>query len=267
VLSLLGFAVALAVVLLALFGPYFVTHDPDAILGLPFGSPQPGFPMGFDVLGRDAYSRFLAGGRYALLAAMAGFLIGASIGLIMGLWSAYVRGRIDDGLTWISEVLIGFPSLVLMMIVVAALGSTFWVLVAALALVGIPRIFRIVRAAALDVRDNAYVEVAEARGEPNRYILLREILPAVMPPFLVDAGIRIPAYVLLVASLSFLGLGVQPPAADWGLIISENRAALTIQPLVIIGPIVALALLMIGINVGLDGFQKLKPKAAVKEIG
>lgn len=262
-----GFVVAGMVIVLALVGPWLAPHDPDAIFGLPFGAPEPGFPMGFDALGRDAFSRFLAGGRYALLAALAGFAIGAAIGLTAGLLSAYARGSLDATLSWISEVLIGFPSLILMMIVVAALGSSFWVLVAALVLVGVPRIFRIVRAAALEVRGNAYVEVAEARGERSGYILFREMFPAVMPPFLVDAGIRVPAYILLVASLSFLGLGVQPPASDWGLIISENRAALTVQPLVVVGPIAALALLMIGVNVGLDGVQRMKPQAAVKEIG
>lgn len=222
--------------------------------------------MGFDALGRDAFSRFLAGGLYALLAAVIAFAVGASIGLGLGLLSAYRGGKIDASLTWISEVLIGFPSLVLMMIIVAALGSSFWVLVGALTIVGVPRIFRIVRASALEVRGNAYIEIAEARGESRTYILFREILPSVMPPFLVDAGIRIPAYILLVASLSFLNLGVQPPASDWGLIISENRAALTFQPYVVVGPILALALLMVGINIGLDGLQRLKPRSAVREV-
>lgn len=263
----IGLSIACAVVVLALIGPSIAPHDPNALLGIPFGDPQPGFPLGFDSLGRDAFSRFLAGGRYALVTAVVGFVIGAFFGLTLGLASAYLRGWVDDTLSWISEVLIGFPSLILMMIIVAALGSSFWVLVLSLTLVGVPRIFRIVRASALEVRANAYVEVAEARGESVAYILRREVLPAVMPPFLVDAGVRIPAYILLIASLSFLGLGVQPPASDWGLIISENRSAFTVQPLVVICPIIALALLMIGINIGLDGFQRLKPKSISREIG
>lgn len=255
-LGWIGAIVTVAILLLALIGPWLAPHDPDSLVGLPYGQPTDGYPFGFDFLGRDSFSRFLAGGRTAVILAVLGYMIGATIGLALGLLAAFWRGRVDTGINWGTEVMIGFPSLVLMMLLVAGLGSDLWVVVVSLAAVNVPRIARLVRAAALDVRDAAYVEVAEARGERRLYIMLREILPGVMPPFLVDAGIRIPASILLVASLSFLGLGIQPPAADWGLIISENRSALTIQPWTVVGPIAALALLMIGVNLALDGMRR-----------
>ena len=143
-----------------------------------------------------------------------------------------------------------------MLLLVAALGPSFWVLVLALSMVNLPRVFRLVRSAAQAARESSYVEIAESRGEGKLFIMFREISPSVMPPFLVDAGVRIPASILLVASLSFLGLGIQPPASDWGLIISENRMALTINPLSVTLPILSLAILMIGINLALDGLQE-----------
>jgi len=251
----IGLSMTLSVLLIALIGPLVTPQNPDDLLGLPFGVSQPGALFGFDSYGRDSFSRFLAGGRYSLVVAIIGYLVGASLGLTLGLLAAYSRGWVDAALAWTSEVLIGFPALVLMLLLVAGLGTSFWVLVVALASVNAPRILRIVRASGREVRDAAYVEVAEARGEPRRYIMFKEIFPSVLPAFLVDAGVRIPASILLVASLSFLGLGIQPPASDWGLIISENRVALTVQPLAVMGPIVALALLMIGMNLALDGFK------------
>ena len=143
------------------------------------------------------------------------------------------------------------------MLLIAGLGPRLWVIVLALATVHLPRVTRIVRAAGMDVASTGYVEVAEARGEPRRYVMFREMLPGVMPPFLVDAGIRIPASILLVASLSFLGLA-STPGGRLGLIISENRVGLTIQPWVMVAPIAVLALLMIGVNIAIDNFQRVR---------
>ena len=247
------------IVFLAVFGGVFVKLDPNEFYGDAFGQPEPGFILGFDSYGRDSLSRFLLGGRYALFISVVAYVIGGAIGLIIGLLSAYSRGKLDSLLSWFSEILIGFPSIVLMLIIVGALGSDTWVLILALSAVNIPRIFRLVRAAAQSVRDESFIEIAEARGERRIFIMFREILPSVRPSFLVDAGVRIPASILLIASMSFLGLGIQPPDSDWGLIISENRIALTINPLTIMAPILGIAILMIGVNLTFDGLQKLRP--------
>ncbi|MGH2944740.1 MAG: ABC transporter permease [Solirubrobacteraceae bacterium] len=262
----LGLMVAVGCVLVGLLGPMVAPYDPDAFVGAPLSAPSSEHLLGLDYLGRDAWSRFLFGGRTAILLALLGFLAGASVGLTLGLLAAYSRGIADRIVDRTTEILVGFPSLVLMLLLVAGLGSELWVIVLALAVVHFPRVARIVRAAGIDVRHMAYVEVAEARGERHLYVMFREMLPAVMPPFLVDAGIRIPASILLVASLSFLGLGIQPPASDWGLIISENRAGLTSQPWAAVAPITALAALMIGVNVAIDGFQRVRSLSARRSV-
>jgi peptide/nickel transport system permease protein len=263
----IGVTMALLCIAVGVFGPFFAPHSPVALLGPPLGAPRHGYPLGFDYLGRDALSRFLWGGRTAIFLAALGFAFGALGGLAIGLFCAYNRGRIDSIVNWTTEVVVGFPSLILMLLLIAALGAKDWVIVAALAVVHLPRVTRIVRAAGVDVSSMAYVEVAEARGERRSYIMFREMLPGVMPVFLVDAGIRIPASILLVASLSFLGLGVQPPTADWGLIISENREGFTTQPWAVIAPIAALAILMIGVNLAVDGFQRERSLEVRRTLG
>jgi peptide/nickel transport system permease protein len=257
-----GLALTALCLAVGVFGPFFAPHDPQAFLGAPLGGRTGGAPLGFDYLGRDAWSRFLWGGRTAISVALLGFAFGAGGGLSLGLLAAYCGGRIDAVCDRITETVVGFPSLILMMLLIAGLGPELWVIVIALALVHLPRVTRIIRAAALPLATTGYVEVAEARGERRIYVMFREMLPGVTPTFLVDAGIRIPASILLVASLSFLGLGIQPPAADWGLSISENRIGLTTQPWAVVAPIVVLAVLMIGVNIGLDGFQRVRSLAA-----
>jgi len=252
----IGIFMVLFIFCISIFGSFLAPNDPNEFIGEAFALPFKGFPLGLDSYGRDSLSRFLVGGRYALMISIVGYLFGAMAGLFLGLFSVYSRGKTDSALAWFSEVLIGFPSLVLMLLLVAALGPSFWVLVLALSMVNLPRVFRLVRSAAQAARESSYVEIAESRGEGKLFIMFREISPSVMPPFLVDAGVRIPASILLVASLSFLGLGIQPPASDWGLIISENRMALTINPLSVTLPILSLAILMIGINLALDGLQE-----------
>jgi peptide/nickel transport system permease protein len=258
----IGIFIAGLCLAVGLFGSFLAPHDPQAFVGKPFSHPTASLPLGTDYLGRDALSRFLSGGRTVILLASLGFAIGASIGLVLGLVAAYSRGFVDAVIDKGTEVLIGFPSLILMMLLVAGLGSSYWVLVVALAVVHFPRVTRIVRARGIDARDMAYVEVAEARGERRLYVMFREMLPAVLPTFLVDAGMRIPISILLVASLSFLGLGIQPPKADWGLIISENRIGLTTQPWALIAPTAVFALLMIGVNLAVDGFQRVRSISA-----
>ena len=257
-----GIVMASACVLVGLLGPFVAPHDPDAFVGPPLGLPTSEFPLGLDYLGRDAWSRFLWGGRTAILLALLGFALGGTVGLTLGLVSAYGRGIVSRLIDRATEILVGFPSLVLMLLLVAALGPELWVIVVALSVVHFPRVARIVRAAGIDVRDTAYVEVAEARGERRLYVMFREMLPGILPTFLVAAGIGIPASILLVASLSFLGLGIQPPASDWGLIISENRVGLTTQPWAVVAPVGALAVLMIGVNVAIDGLQRVRSLGA-----
>ena len=183
-------------------------------------------------------------------------LLGYAIGLAIGLAAAYSRGIFGGLLMRASDVLLAFPGMIFVLLLLSAYGSSITLVIVAVALANAPRIARIVRAAALEVVDLAYVEAARIRGESAAYVTLREILPNIKSPILVDFGVRVTGSILLVASVSFLGFGLQPPSADWGLIVSENRAGMTIQPLVgRSAPVAAIGLLTIAINLIIDGYR------------
>ena len=263
---MIGLALASISVGVAAFGPWFAPYSPTEIVGIPYGEPSGSHVLGLDYLGRDAFSRFLWGGRTAIVLALSGVLLGCAVGVIAGLLAAYLRGWPDAFFNRTTEVLLVFPSLVFILVLITAFGSALWLVVVAVAAANAPRIARVVRAAALDVRVSGYVEVAEARGERRSYVMVREMLPNMLSPIGVDFGIRVSTSIILVAGISFLGLGLQPPNADWGLIVSENRSGITIQPWVVVAPIVAIAMLTIGINLVFDGLRRQRlPEASQVE--
>lgn len=252
----IGVVLGAIVTALAVFGPLFAPYAPDDILGQPYASPTSSHLLGLDFVGRDVLSRFLWGGRTSLLLALLGTALGYVLGLSVGLFAAYVRGWLDEVTMRATDVALAFPALVLVLLLVSAFGSNVRLVVVAIAVANAPRIARIVRAAALEVLDLLYVEAARARGERSLYIVSREILPNIRAPLLVDFGLRFTGSILLVAAVSFLGFGLQPPAADWGVMVGENRVGLTLQPWPVVMPVLALALLTIGINLVIDGYGR-----------
>jgi peptide/nickel transport system permease protein len=252
----IGIGLAALVAGMAFLGPLFAPFDPDKIVGSPYAPPSGESPLGLDFLGRDALSRFLWGGRTALLVALVGTGLGYVLGLAIGLFAAYLRGWVDELTMRATDVALAFPALVVVLLLVAAFGTDLNLVVAAIAIANAPRIARIARAAALEVVDLPYVEAAKARGERVPYILAREIMPNIKAPLLVDLGLRFTWSVLLVSAVSFLGLGLQPPAADWGLMVGENRLGLTLQPWPVLAPVIALGVLTIGINLAIDGYSR-----------
>jgi peptide/nickel transport system permease protein len=258
----IGFALLTAAMAVALLGPYVAPHEPDEIFGIAFEKPSSGHPLGLDFVGRDVLSRFLWGGRTAIFIALLGTTIGFFIGIAIGVYSAYRRGWVDEVTGRQTDLLLAFPTLVFALLLLAAFGTSLRLVVVAIAVTTIPGVIRIARAAALEVVDLPYVEAAKARGESTIFILGREILPNIRGPILVDFGLRLTASILLVAALSFLGLGLKPPAADWGLMIGENRVALTVQPWPVVVPVVAIACLTVGINLLLDGYRRKAGLAA-----
>jgi peptide/nickel transport system permease protein len=264
-IGLVGLVLTILCVAIAVFGPFFAPHRPSAILGAPFAQPSKHYPLGLDYLGRDAFSRYLWGGRTAVVLAFASTALGEVVGIFAGLWAAYLRGVVDALFNRSAEILLAFPSLILVLLLVTGVGTNFWLVVGAIGAAHAPRVGRIVRGAALDVTELAYVGVAEARGERRVHILLREILPNIVAPIMVDFAIRLAGSITLVAGLSFLGFGVQPPAADWGLIISENRIGLTVQPWAVVGPIATIGLLTVGLSLMADGIRRARALPEVQE--
>ena len=251
-----GLTLVVAACSLAIVGPFFAPHRPDEIFGFAFASPSSDHLLGLDYVGRDVLSRFLWGGRTALFIALIGTTLGFLIGVPVGLISAYRRGWLDQMLGRTTDLFLAFPSLILALLLLAAFGTSMTLVVLAIAITTIPGVVRIARAAALEIVDLPYIEAARARGERVYYVLLREMFPNVRQPLLVDYGIRLTGAILLVAALSFLGLGLQPPAADWGLMVGENRVALTVQPWPVVVPVCAIAALTIGINLMIDGYRR-----------
>ena len=250
----IGVALVLLLVAIALIGPYFAPHSPSEFAGAPY-SPSVG-AFGTDNLGRDVFSRFLWGGRSILGLAVAATAIGLTLGITIGLVAAYARSWLDDFLMRGMDMILAFPAIVLALVAVATVGPQLWLLVLAVGFTTAPRVARVTRGAALEVVERDFVRAAEAIGESRTKILLGEILPNVTSPLTVEASLRLTYAVGLIAGLSFLGFGLQPPAADWGLMINENRQGLTVQPWGVVLPVLAIALLTIGTSLVGDGLSR-----------
>lgn len=262
-----GIILAGLIVAVALLGPLIAPQDPDAIVGLPFAAPSADAWLGTDLLGRDALSRFLTGGATLVAvvfgATLAGYIVGTAVGMLLGLR----RGVIDLAGIGVVDVLIAFPPIIFVLMLVAGAGSGVLIVSAAIAIVHAPRVARVVRAATLDIVTLEYVEAAVARGEGTSRILRRDLLPNLWPPILADFGLRLTGSVILFSSLSYLGLGAAPPASDWGLMISENRAGILQQPWVIVVPALAIALFAIGANLVSDAVARAAGRSAAGRDG
>lgn len=250
-------------ILLVAIGPVFSPYGSTDLVGAPFQSPSVSHWLGTDLLGRDGFSRFLVGGRSLLLGTFASTALAYIIGIAMGLAAGYRRGIVENATIAAIDLLIAFPPLILLLLIVAGAGTGLLVATLAVAAIQLPRVVRIVRTATLEVSTREFVEAAVARGERVSRILRREILPNVWTPIMADFGIRLSASALLLASLSYLGLGPAPPAADWGLMISENRSGVIIQPWVVIAPAAAIAFLTIMVNLIADSVARSVGRSVV----
>ena len=252
----IGLALVLLLVGCALIGPLFAPADPAEFVGPPFSKPSEAAPLGTDNLGRDVLSRFLWGGRSVLALATLSTLLGVTLGVAIGLVAAYARNFLDDALMRAMDVILAFPQIVLALVAVATVGPKLWLLVLVVGVTTAPRVARVVRGAALDIVERDFVRAAEGIGVRRSKILLGEVLPNVTSPLVVEASLRLTFSIALISGLSFLGFGLQPPAADWGLMINENRLGLEIQPWGVVLPVIAIGLLTIGTSLVGDGFSR-----------
>ena len=246
-------AIVLFWLAMAFLGPVIAPYDPGAIQDAEiFEAMSRNFLLGTDYFGRDMLSRILAGARYTVGIALVSTSLAVGTGLLLGLAASAIGGLVDAALSRFLDALISIPSKMFGLVVVAAFGSSIPVLILTLAVIYVPGCYRIVRSVAVNVAALDFVTVARARGETTFYIMLREILPNMTGPVLADFGLRFIYVVLLLSSLSFLGLGVQPPEADWGSLVRENIGGLPYGAPAVIMPALAIASLTIAVNLTID---------------
>jgi peptide/nickel transport system permease protein len=252
----IGLGIVAVTVVVALAGPLVAPYSPTEFVAAPNSAPSGDATFGADALGRDVLSRFLYGGRTVLWLAAASTLLGIVVGVVVGLIAAYARNWLDDVLMRGNDVLLAFPQIIFVLLAVSAIGPKLWLIVLTVGLTHAPRVARVIRGAALEVVERDFVKSAEAVGEKRWRIVFAELLPNVTSPLLVELGLRMTYSIGLVAGISFLGFGLQPPDADWGLMINENRLSITVQPWAVLLPVVAIGLLTIGTNLVTDGLSR-----------
>ena len=223
----LGSVVLLGLLALAVIGPWIAPYDPvQTVASLGLSGPSPGHWMGTDQLGRDILSRVIFGARISMVVAVSAVGVSSAIGTVLGLVTGYLRGWTDSVLMRLMDILLAFPGLILALVAVAVLGPGVVSVIIAVGVAGAPTFARITRGSVLSVAQEDYVLAASAVGAHASRVMFRHILPNVVGPIAVLATLNLAGAVLATASLSFLGVGVQPPTAEWGEMVNEGRNVL-----------------------------------------
>ena len=256
--SAIGLLIVVFWIACAFFWPLFAPYDPDVqdYTNL-LGDPSRAHLFGTDHIGRDVLSRVLAGSRAVLMLAPAATVLGVTGGVIVGLSAAYYGGWFDEIIMRVMDAIMAFPFIVLVLLVLSVMGSSVRNVILVIGLGFIPLTGRVVRAAALSVRDLDYIAAARLRGASGVGIMLTEILPNVTGPIVVEATVRIGYAIFATASLSFLGLGVPPPSSNWGAMINETHIYLTLNPAIVLAPTLAIGSLVVAINLVADGLRRV----------
>lgn len=264
--GLIGLAIVTFWVLAAIFGPALLSRTGAAGGGMVFAPISAEHWFGTDYLGRDMLARLIEGARYTVGVAFIATLLASGTGTLLALLAAASGRWIDATLSRVLDTLTAIPSKMFALLIVAGFGSSIPMLIVAAGIIYVPGAYRIARSLAVNINALDYVTVARARGEGTVYIMLREILPNIIGPMLADLGLRFVYVVLLLASLSFLGLGVQPPNADWGSLVRENIGALADGGASVITPSLAIASLTIAVNLVIDNLpgRRARERAGMK---
>jgi peptide/nickel transport system permease protein len=261
--AVLGLGLATLVVGGALLAPVLAPSDPLAMSPRRFAMPSGEAWLGTDQFGRDLLSRLLHGARVSITVSFSAVSLAVLIGATVGLIAGYFEGKLDQVLMRGVDILMAFPTLLLALAVVATLGASLSNLVAAITLAYIPIFSRIVRGSVLSVKQNDHVQASRALGARDSRIMVREILPNVMAPITVQATFNLSTAIMIEAALSFLGLGVQPPAPSWGSMLSEARSFMELDPWLAIAPGTAITTAVLGFNLFGDGLRDiLDPRLA-----
>ncbi len=253
----IGVGICVAIIALAVIGPWIAPYSPTQFVAPPFSAANPPkLWLGSDYIGHDVLTRVLYGGRTVIVLALAATAIGLVLGVTLGLITGYARRWIDESIMRLLDVVLAFPQIVLALLFVSILGPRLWLIVLIVGIGHAPRIARVARAATLEVAQRDFVRAAEAFGIARYKILFNEIMPSITSPLLVEFGLRLTYSIGLIAALSYLGFGMQPPAADWGLMINENQIGVVVQPWPVVVPVILIGILTIGTNLIADGLGR-----------
>lgn len=249
----IGLAITIAILVLVTLGPLLAPYPPSEFVGKPFQKPSADFLLGTDFRGRDVVSRLLFGGWPVVWMAVSAAGIGMVLGTTVALAAAYFRGWADELLMRVMDVFLSIPMILFVLLFVSLIGTKEWLIVLLVGISHMPQVARIARGVAMDVARREFIEFAEALNVPRRRIMFGEILPNIMTPLFVEFGIRIVWSIAGIAALSVMGYGIQPPLADWGLMINENRGRLASRPWPVLAPGLCIALFAVGINLIAEG--------------
>ena len=258
----IGLSIVLLHFTLAVIGPWLAPYPPTEFHYDETGvlqqhtAPCWQFWLGTDQFGRDVLSRVMSGATSLIMVSGAGTALGIALGTIVGMSSAYKGGWVDEVVMRVADGIMSFPALLLTLLVLTSLGPSQVNIAAIIGVLSMPRVARVVRSRVVSLKTREFVESARLRGEGASYIIFREILPNALPVLGVEASIRLSYAILAVSALGFLGMGVQPPSSDWGLMIAQSREFLNIAPWVALAPAVAVASLVVGINLLSDGIRQ-----------
>ena len=248
----LGLLTIAAYLFVAIFAPFVAPYSETEILGGAYELWSERFPLGTDNLGRDMLSRLIFGARNTIGIALAAVVIAFAIGGVMGMLSALLGGWYDSIISRVVDILMAIPSLVFALLILTILGTSITTLVLVIAVLDSTRVYRITRAAAMNIAVMDFVEVARLRGEGLWWVVRKEILPNIMAPLLAEFGLRFCFVFLFIAALSFLGLGIQPPTADWGSMVRDNATLINYDDITPLLPAAAIAILTVAVNFVVD---------------
>jgi peptide/nickel transport system permease protein len=253
---LVGLVITGVIALLAVVGPWLAPYGENEIVGKPFT--MEGSLLGTDYLGQDVWSRLLSGGGSILLISLLATALGMVLGIIIGVVAAYAGGWLDEAIMRLNDVALAFPQILLALLVLTAVDQpSWWMIVLLVGASHAPRVARLARGVALGIVSRDFVIAAEALGESRLRVIMAEVLPNMNAPLLAEAGLRLTYSIGIVAAIGFLGFATDPGAADWGLMINENRLALLVQPWGVLAPVIIIGIFTVGTNLMADGIAQL----------
>lgn len=250
--ALLGMAVVFAYGFVAIFAHWIAPFGESEVVSSQYDPWGGAFLLGTDNIGRDMFSRLIYGARNTVGIALLISLLSFSVGGLLGMFAAVRGGWIDTALCWLVDILMAIPQLIYALLLLTIFGTAIPVLIAVVALLDSTRVFRLARSVAMNVVVLDFVEAARLRGEGLWWIVRREVLPNVLPPLIAEFGVRFCFVFLFISALSFLGIGIQPPTADWGSMVRDNATLITFGDITPVLPGLAIAVLTIAVNFIVD---------------